>query len=41
MLAERTFHVVFVSAGRPVGFDRAQAPDRSVRYGGRRVEVKP
>jgi alpha-D-xyloside xylohydrolase len=41
MLAERTFRVVFVSAGSPVAFDASRPTDRTVHYIGDRVEVRP
>jgi alpha-D-xyloside xylohydrolase len=39
MLAERTFHVVLVSAAKPVGFSFEAKPDRTVRYSGQPVAV--
>jgi alpha-D-xyloside xylohydrolase len=41
MLADRTFRVVFVSAGSPVAFDASRSADRSVQYVGERIEVRP
>jgi alpha-D-xyloside xylohydrolase len=41
MLAERTFEVVFVSRDRPVGFSFTPHADRTVRYRGEAVEVRP
>jgi alpha-D-xyloside xylohydrolase len=41
MLAGRTFEVVFVSRTRPVGFSFAPRADRTVRYRGEAVEVRP
>jgi len=41
MLASRTFEVVWVSKDRPVGFSFEPKPDRSVRYDGAAMEVKP
>jgi alpha-D-xyloside xylohydrolase len=40
MLKERTFNVVLVSGGRPVGFLFAPRVDKTIRYDGRAVEVK-
>jgi len=39
MLGERTFEVTFVSRHRPVAYDLASTPDRTVRYRGTAVRV--
>jgi alpha-D-xyloside xylohydrolase len=41
MLAERTFEVVFVSKAKPVGYSPTPKADRTVRYRGDAVEVRP
>ena len=41
MQQERTFDVILVSKGKPVGFSFAPKVDKSVRYDGAAVEVKP
>ena len=41
MLSERGFEVVFVSKAKPVGFSFAQKADKTVRYRGDAVEVRP
>jgi alpha-D-xyloside xylohydrolase len=40
MLAERTFEVVRVGKGKPVGFSFDPKPDRTVRYDGVAVELR-
>ena len=42
MRAERTFEVVLVAPGKPVGFAPARAakPDATVRYRGAAVDIK-
>jgi len=40
MQMERTFDVVVVSKGKPVGFSFTPKTDKTVRYGGAAVEVK-
>jgi alpha-D-xyloside xylohydrolase len=40
MLAERTFHVVWVRAGHGAGVDPTEKPDASVTYKGTTVTVK-
>jgi hypothetical protein len=40
MLAQRTFEVVLVAKGKPVGFSFEPKPDRSVRYDGAQVEIR-
>jgi len=40
MLAQRTFEVVLVAKGKPVGFSFEPKPDRSVRYEGAQVEIR-
>jgi len=40
MRKERTFEVVVVSKGKPVGFTFTPKADQTVRYGGAAVEVK-
>lgn len=39
MLAERTFHVVFVGASHGVGIDAEAKPDRVVKYSGKALTV--
>jgi alpha-D-xyloside xylohydrolase len=39
MLASRTFEVVLVARGKPVGFSFEPRPDRVVRYDGSEVEL--
>ena len=40
MLASRTFDVVLVTKGKPVGFSFEAKPDRTVRYEGAAVSVE-
>jgi alpha-D-xyloside xylohydrolase len=40
MLAQRTFEVVLVAKGKPVGFSFEPKPDRTVRYDGAEAEVE-
>jgi alpha-D-xyloside xylohydrolase len=40
MLKERTFHVIWVEAGRGVGLEPVLKPDRIVKYAGKRLAVK-
>ncbi len=40
MLASRTFDVVLVTKGKPVGFSFEPKPDRTVRYDGAAVAVE-
>jgi len=40
MLAQRTFEVVLVAKGKPVGFSFEPRADRSVRYDGAQVEIR-
>jgi len=40
MLAQRTFEVVLVAQGKPVGFSFEPRADRSVRYDGAQVEKR-
>jgi alpha-D-xyloside xylohydrolase len=41
MLAERTIHVVFVSEGHGAGAGLTDHPDKTVRYSGKSLAVKP
>jgi alpha-D-xyloside xylohydrolase len=41
MPKERTFDVVVVSKAKPVGFSFTPKADKSVRYSGAAVDVKP
>jgi alpha-D-xyloside xylohydrolase len=41
MLEQRTFNVIFVSKDKPVGFAFDAKADRTVRYSGESVQVKP
>jgi alpha-D-xyloside xylohydrolase len=40
MLAERTIHIVVTRPGKPVAFAFDAAPDRTVRYDGKPLDVK-
>ena len=40
MLEKRTFHVVFVGAGRGAGIDPTPEPDRVIEYSGRAIQVQ-
>jgi alpha-D-xyloside xylohydrolase len=40
MLAQRSFHLVFVSPERPVGFSLALRPDRTVSYAGAELRIR-
>jgi hypothetical protein len=40
MLVQRTFEVVLVAKGKPVGFSFEPKPDRTVRYDGAEAEVE-
>jgi len=41
MLAERSFHIVFVQKGHGIGISRESHPDQIVRYAGQRMTVSP
>ncbi|HEX8464499.1 MAG TPA: DUF5110 domain-containing protein, partial [Abditibacterium sp.] len=40
MLKQRTFNIVMVSAGKPVGFSFEPKIDKSVKYSGAAINVK-
>ena len=41
MLAQRTFHLVFITKDKPTGFSFDPEPHRTVRYTGEAIEAKP
>jgi hypothetical protein len=41
MLAERSFHIVFVSENHGVGIQAESKPDKIVRYSGKLVTIAP